>query len=268
MLIDWFTVGAQALNFVILVWLLKRFLYKPILDAIDARETRIASELANADASQREAKKERDEFFHKNADFDQQRTALLSEAARDAKTERQRLMEEVRATTDALRTKQQETLRNDARNLNELIRQRIQHEVFAMTRKALTDLAGTTLEERMTDIFIRRLRALDDAAKASLAAAAKGSSSAAQVRSAFVLEVDQQAAIEHAFNDTFATDIRMQFAIAPSLVSGLELTVGGQKVSWSIAQYLSTLEKGMADLLKEKDRPVTADDAVLEKAGP
>ncbi len=48
MLIDWFTVGAQALNFVILVWLMKRFLYKPILDAIDAREKRIATELADA----------------------------------------------------------------------------------------------------------------------------------------------------------------------------------------------------------------------------
>ena len=42
MLIDWFTVGAQALNFIILVWLLKRFLYKPILDAVDAREKRVA----------------------------------------------------------------------------------------------------------------------------------------------------------------------------------------------------------------------------------
>jgi F-type H+-transporting ATPase subunit b len=50
MLIDWFTVGAQVLNFLILVWLLKRFLYKPILHAIDAREQRIAKELADADA--------------------------------------------------------------------------------------------------------------------------------------------------------------------------------------------------------------------------
>ena len=47
MLIDWFTVGAQALNFLVLVWLLKRFLYQPILDAIDAREKRIAKELAD-----------------------------------------------------------------------------------------------------------------------------------------------------------------------------------------------------------------------------
>ena len=61
MLIDWFTVGAQALNFLILVWLMKRFLYKPILAAIDAREKRIAAELADADAKKAEAQKERDD---------------------------------------------------------------------------------------------------------------------------------------------------------------------------------------------------------------
>ena len=58
MLIDWFTVGAQAVNFLILVWLLRQFLYKPILNAIDAREKRIASELADANAKRsRGAKK-------------------------------------------------------------------------------------------------------------------------------------------------------------------------------------------------------------------
>ncbi|MFQ3186924.1 MAG: F-type H+-transporting ATPase subunit b, partial [Marinomonas primoryensis] len=49
MLIDWFTVIAQLINFLVLVWLLKRFLYRPILNAIDAREKRIADELADAD---------------------------------------------------------------------------------------------------------------------------------------------------------------------------------------------------------------------------
>jgi len=50
MLIDWFTVVAQVVNFLILVWLLKRFLYRPILNAIDAREKRIATKLADAAA--------------------------------------------------------------------------------------------------------------------------------------------------------------------------------------------------------------------------
>ena len=78
MLIDWFTVGAQVLNFLILVWLLKHFLYQPILNAIDAREKRIAAELADADAKKAEAQKERDDFQNKNKAFDEQRSALIA----------------------------------------------------------------------------------------------------------------------------------------------------------------------------------------------
>ena len=107
MLIDWFTVGAQALNFIILVWLLKRFLYKPILDAIDAREKRIATELADADAKKSEAQTERDEFQHKNEAFDQQRAALLSKATEEAGKERQRLLDEARKAADAATAKRE-----------------------------------------------------------------------------------------------------------------------------------------------------------------
>ena len=124
MLIDWFTVGAQALNFIILVWLLKRFLYKPILNAVDAREKRIAAELADADAKKAEAQKERDEFQRKNEEFDQQRAALLSKATEEAKAERQRLLDDARKAADALSAKRQEALRSEANNLNQAIRRR------------------------------------------------------------------------------------------------------------------------------------------------
>ena len=102
MLIDWFTVGAQALNFIILVWLLKRFLYKPILNAVDAREKRIAAELADADTKKAEAKSERDEFKQKNETFDQQRAALLTKAMDEAKAERQRLIDDARKSADCV----------------------------------------------------------------------------------------------------------------------------------------------------------------------
>ena len=90
MLIDWFTIAAQVLNFLILVWLMKRFLYKPILHAIDEREKRIATELANADKKKVDAQKESDEFKRKNKEFDQRRAALLSKATDEAQAERQR----------------------------------------------------------------------------------------------------------------------------------------------------------------------------------
>ncbi|MBK5204961.1 MAG: DUF2934 domain-containing protein [Polaromonas sp.] len=254
MLIDWFTVGAQVVNFLILVWLLKRFLYRPILDAIDAREKRIAKELADADAKKAEARKERDEFQHKNEEFDQQRAELLVKATIDAKAERQRLLGEARQAADALSAKRQETLRDDARNLNKAISRRAQQEVFAIARKALMDLATTSLEERIVEVFNRRLREMDGKAKAGLGEALKTASEPALVRSAFDLPAEQRAAIQNALNETFSADIPLCFATAPEVVCGIELSTNGQKVGWSITDYLASLEKGVDELLKEKEK--------------
>jgi len=269
MLIDWFTVGAQVLNFLILVWLMKRFLYKPILDAIDAREKRIATELADADAKKAEAQKERDEFQHKNEELDQQRAALLSQAMDEANAERQRLLDEARQAADILSAKRQETLRNDAHNLNQAIGRRTRQEVFAIARKALTDLATTSLEERMGEVFTRRLREMDGQAKEGLADALKTAADPALVRSAFDLPAEQRAAIQNALNETFSAEIHVRFDTAPDLISGVELTTNGQKVAWSIADYLASLEEGVDELLKVRDKPeVKAEPEPEAKAEP
>jgi len=254
MLIDWFTVGAQAVNFIILVWLLKRYLYKPILNAVGAREKRIAAELADADAKKTEAKKDRDEFQQKNEAFDQQRAALLSKATEDANAERQRLLDDARKAADALSAKRQEALRSDAVNMNQAILRRTQQEVFAIARKALTDLATTSLEERMAEVFTRRLRALDEKAKEKLGESLKTASEPALIRSAFDLPTEQRAAIQQALNETFSADVHIRFETEPDLVSGIELTSKGQKVAWSISDYLASLERSVADLLNEKDK--------------
>ena len=264
MLIDWFTVSAQVLNFLILVWLMKRFLYKPILHAIDEREKWIAAELANADAKKADAQKESDEFRHKNEEFDRQRAALLSKATDEAKAERQRLLDEARKAAVALNFKRQETLRNDAHNLNQAIRHKTQHEVFAIAKKALMDLATTSLEERMGEVFTRRLSEMNDTAKEGLAGALKTASDPALVRSAFELPAEQRTAIQNAINETFSAEIHVRFETAPDLISGIELTTNGQKVAWSIADYLASMETSVDELLKEKDKPTTKDESEPE----
>ena len=250
MLIDWFTVAAQAVNFLILVWLMKRFLYKPILSAIDEREKRIAAELANADTKKAEAQKEHDEFDRKNTEFDQQRAALLTKATDEAKAERQRLLDEARKAAEALSSKRQETLKNEERSLHQAISRRTQREVFAIARKALADLATVSLEERLGEVFTRRLREMEGQSKQALGEALKTASGPAVVRSAFDLPADQRAAIGNALNETFSAEVRVRFETAPDLVSGIELTTNGQKVAWSIADYLASLEKGVDELLQ------------------
>jgi F-type H+-transporting ATPase subunit b len=249
MLIDWFTVGAQALNFLILVWLMKRFLYKPILNAIDAREKLVAAELADAAAKKAEAQKDRDEFRKKNEEFDQQRAALLSKATDEAKAERQRLLDEAGKAADALNAKRREALTNEVNRLDQAITRRMQQEVFAITRKALTDLATTSLEERMGEVFTRRLRELNGKAKECLAGALKSASESALIRSTFDLPPNQRAAIQNALNETFSADVHVRFETAPDLIGGIEFSTNGQKVGWSIADYLASMEKDVGELV-------------------
>ena len=258
MLIDWFTVGAQALNFVILVWLMKRFLYQPVQDAIAAREKRIAGQLADADKKKAEAKKDRDDFQHKNDAFDQERAALLKKATDDANGERQCLLDAAGKAADALAAKRQETLRADAENLNKSLRRRVQDEVFEIARKTLADLASASLDERMCETFVGRLRAVEGEEKKRLAAAFDSKTEPLIVRSTFELPAAQRAAILKAVHESLATHATLQFETAPELVGGIELSAGGHKLAWSIADYMTSLERGVGELLQSQAKPPEA----------
>jgi F-type H+-transporting ATPase subunit b len=249
MQIDWFTVGAQALNFLILAWLLKRFLYKPVLDAIDAREQLIARQLAQAQAEESEARQERDTYRQKNAHFEDKRDALLSQASDEAKAERQRLLDLARQEADDLQTAARHALNDELQHLQHDIARRSREEAFAIARKMLGDLADTTLEERISSVFVRRLRVLDGALKDNLIKAIATSPDPVLVRCGVALPAQQQAQIRHAINDTLdplASALAVHFQTDPDIISGIELSVSGRKVAWSIADHLDALEKSAA----------------------
>src|SRR5208337_2095370 len=129
-------------------------------------------------------------------------------ATDEAKAERQRLLDEARKDADLLRAKRQDALRNEQRNLSQEIIRWTQKEVFAITRKALADLASTSLEERMVDVFVHRVRALTGAAKEQLATAFKTSNHTVSVHSAFDLRPAQRTAIESAVKETFGRRLK------------------------------------------------------------
>jgi F-type H+-transporting ATPase subunit b len=185
----------------------------------------------------------------------------LKKATDDANAERERLLAEARKAADDLGEKRRETMRNDAHHLSDAVRRRAQEEVFAIARKALTDLSSATLEERMAEVFLRRFGEMDGAAKATLGDAIKKAEGPVVVRSAFDLPEKQRAAIQDALNRAFSADVRIRFETAPDLVSGIDLATEGHKVGWSIADYLGSLEKGVAELLKEKETAAAKVDA-------
>jgi F-type H+-transporting ATPase subunit b len=108
-----------------------------------------------------------------------------------------------------------------------------------------------SLEERLGEVFTRRLRELDGKAKESLAVALKTAADPALVRSTFDLRAEQRAAVQNALNETFSAEVRIRFETSPDLVSGIELTTNGQKVGWSVADYLTSMENGVRELLHQ-----------------
>jgi F-type H+-transporting ATPase subunit b len=154
-----------------------------------------------------------------------------------------------------MRTDQVAALKSDNARLSKEIARTAADEVFGIARKTLSDLSTVGLEERIAEVFTRRLREMDAPAKATMGAAIKASSGPALIRSAFDQPANQKAAIQNAINETFAADVRIRYETAPDGVCGIELTAGGQKIAWTIANYLDALDAKVGELLSAQSTP-------------
>lgn len=246
MVIDWFTVGAQALNFLILMGLLKHFLYRPILDAIDTREKRIASQIVDAKHQKAEAHKEKEAFEQKNEAFDADRAELLKRATAAADAEGQRLIAAAHKAADAVAAKRHNALKAEEQDLRASVRRRTSEDVFAVTRKLIADLADASLDASIYKLFIARLKVMN-AADVTLMKTALACAYPAKtvVRSAFNMTGRQQAAIRKAIADSFASDAAVEFETVPALLGGIELVASGQKLGWNIDDYLQNMQAGV-----------------------
>ncbi|MGD7036115.1 hypothetical protein [Methylotuvimicrobium buryatense] len=261
MLIDWFTVFAQLVNFLILMALLKRFLYKPIMQALTDRENKIAGQLEEARKIKASAERERIEYVDKIERFEQQRESLLKQVHDDAAHEREKLIKAARIEADELRSAWQQALKNEQNRLHRELMRNTREEVFAISRKTLADLASVSLEQRICEAFLQRLHTLDDSEKNRLSDAIQESSSPIQVRSVFALMPEQQSAIKQAVNDVFTVNAPIEFDIDADQISGIELSSNGRKLSWNIAEYLQDFESSI-------DRTLTAKSVSQSHSGP
>jgi F-type H+-transporting ATPase subunit b len=264
MQINWFTVIAQVINFLLLVWLLKRFLYKPILKAIDEREGKIASQIKDAEEKEKTAKKEQAEFSKKNDTFDKQKKGLMDKAVTETNEEREKLLETARNDAAELRSKLEKALNEMQENLNRDLEQKTQHEVFEIARKTLADLASVSLEEQSANIFIKRINELKKEEKKQFIDAFKSGSSPVLVQSAFDLPEKQQTEITSAVNEIIGIETHFKFKTTPQIISGIELSSNGYKLAWSISEYLNSLQKSISETRKEEPK-VEAKVEVKEK---
>lgn len=242
MKIDWFTVIAQIINFLVLMWLLKRFLYQPILSAIDERETNIKKQLLDAESQKKEADQAKDEFNHKNEIFDKEKDELMQKAASEAKVEGDTLKENARKEANELKDKLEKSFTEDQATKNNDIAKRLKGEVLDIARKTLKDLSSVSLEQQTVEVFLQRINELKADEKSSFSEALKGGKPIL-VQSAFALSANQHSLIQKTISELLKTENAFEFKINPELINGIEILTNGYKLSWSVTDYLGSFEE-------------------------
>lgn len=250
--IDWTTLVAQVVNFLILVWLLKRFLYGPITTAMQRRAEAIAGQ--HAEAAERRAEAERDAARQREQLAERERTSeeMLARARAEAERERADLLREARTEVERQRGDWQEALVREQDAIRDRLRVEIGQRVTALAARALTDLADHRLQEQVVDVFLGRL-ADEDATDGDALLDLNGAGELL-VRTTFELSAATCERIEAALRSVLPTSNRVRFETTGDLVCGIRLSGGGHVVEWSIDEYL-------ADVRAELETSATAGDS-------
>jgi F-type H+-transporting ATPase subunit b len=246
MQVDWITVAAQIVNFLVLVWLLQRFLYLPITRAMALREERIAVRLREAAEKRAEAESEAADYREKQQELERRREQMLTEAQEAAERERKSLE---RTAKDAVEQHKREWLRQlqDQREefLRDLRESAAQH-FYTMARRALGDLADAELEEQIVKVFLRKLAGLRGEVRAKIAAEGRRAGNAVTVSSRFEIATHDKSRITKAIHDGILDGAQVTYRPSPEMTAGLELKAGGQTVSWNLDSYFDDLESRLA----------------------
>lgn len=235
--VDWFTVLAQIGNFLVLVWLMQRFLYRPVIDTMDRRERRIAERLRAAVGREDEAEREAAVYRQRQVALASERGQLLDLARESAEEERRTLERSVRTEVAEARDAWLSELASEREAFITELRQRCLVQFWSLARRALDDVANASLEEQMALVLAERIQDLGTQERERLVDAVRAAPMVT-VRSRHPLTEASKAKVGDAVRALLGREISVDFVCAPADECGIALEAGSQRIAWSLGAYL------------------------------
>lgn len=251
MQIDWLTVVAQVVNFLILVWLLHHFLYGPVTKAMERREKRIADRVQEAREATEQAEEEKRAYRGRRDELEEEKESILSAARETAQERKKELLREARDDADARRREWLQQVEAQQREFLRDLRQRVAEEFFELARRTLRDMADDDLEARMARVFVGQLEGLDEDDRGRLASAAEDAGGLT-VQTSLDLREGEQDDLSRALVETLGADVGVEYRHEPSQPFGIQLRAGSQTLDWTLDDYLDRLERNVRDVLAER----------------
>lgn len=234
MLIDWTTVFFQIVNFLILIALLKRFLYGPIIKAMDDREERIATRLAAASQAQQEAGEYAARLAAEQQEFAGKRELLQQEAKVEIEKWKVESVERLRTEIATQQKNWQKNLEDEQESFLKKLKVTISQQVFEVSRKVLADLADNKLEARLVEIFLEKINQETDT-RAEMY-------EHLTIISGFSLAVDVKKNLEDGLKKFFPRQKKVDFKEETELGFGICLLAGDRKWEWNLNRYMNDIE--------------------------
>lgn len=251
MLIDSFTIIAQIINFLVLVYLLKRFLFHRIIKIMDDREKQITDRMQEVEAAKEAVQKELEEQQRMKEELQQKWNEMLSQAKKDAQKKREELVKDARNKIDEEQKNWRGAILKQRsaflRDLNYLSCE----QVCQISRKVLSDLADEKLENQLIENFLIQLRKLTKKEKDDFIRFINKDERKIWVNSSFQLNREKESEIRKTLEEIIGDKIEINFQISPQLICGIETRTEGKKISWNIENYLDGLEEQLKKAFTE-----------------
>jgi F-type H+-transporting ATPase subunit b len=244
--IDLWTLGLQAINVLVLVWLLARFLFRPVAGMVAQRRQATAALLADAEAARAQAQAAAAEVTHQREGLAAEVDGLRAAARQDAAAERATQMAQARAEADRVRADAAAALARERSQLQAALEARACTLAVDIARRLLDRLPSGAITTALAGMLADDLAALPQAERALLAAAPERF----EVVTAVALDAAGQAAVMAALTRALGTPPAPAFRVDPALLAGIELRGPHTRISSS---WRSDLDRIAGELAAEHE---------------
>ena len=226
MQLDWSTFILEILNFLILIWILKRFLYKPILTMIAERKAAIEQTLATSERTQKEAQALREQYEHRQADWQREKETARAQLLEELTTERNRLMAELQASLDHERERTAAVAQQRADEMARKAEETALTHGAQFAARLLTRVAGPELERSIVVFAFEEVRDLPENRRQAIRASLPQDAVRAEVVTAYPLIPTQRAALSEILQRMIAPSLGCEYREDRSLVAGIRVSIG------------------------------------------
>jgi F-type H+-transporting ATPase subunit b len=242
MTIDWWTLGFQTVNIVILIWLLQRFFWKPVAAMIAERRVAAQKALADAEAARDKAKLDLIDIDKTRVGFAAEREKILAEARVGAEQASAAKLAEADLQAAALVAAAKAGVANDEVAATRAWATRSSNLAVDIAKRLAARLDGAAVHGVFLDWALKAIRALPAATRE----AATGSPVALETTSATPLDPAEQVKVIQMIGEAFGAPVRVVFKSDPTLIAGLELRTDHLVVANSWRADLVQILAGLA----------------------